>query len=62
MTAIVHLIKYMKNKKVFHLFCERCETQFKEELPIKVKLENVICPNCKTDGFVIGHKKSRPST
>jgi hypothetical protein len=54
MTAIVQLIRY-QDKKTFYMFCDRCQTQFKQDLPLSMRLSQVICPHCQTDGFIIGH-------
>lgn len=59
MTAIVHLIEYQKDKKIFHLFCQRCESQFQEELPVTMRPQNITCPECLTEGFVVGHARRR---
>lgn len=61
MTSIVQLIEYQKNKKVFHLFCDHCKSQFKETLPITMRLQQIECPECLTAGFCIGQTARRKS-
>lgn len=56
MTAIVQLIRYQKTK-TFYLYCDRCESQFTQVLPLNMRLSQVVCPHCLTDGFVIGQAK-----
>jgi hypothetical protein len=54
--SILEFVRYVKDKKTFFLFCGRCESRFKKELPISMgnNLSRLTCPHCETDGFIIG--------
>jgi len=53
MTSIVHIIQYQE-KKTYQMYCDRCGNAFEQQLPLSMRLTQVVCPHCKTDGFVIG--------
>lgn len=54
MTLVVDIVSRMNDqaKRLFKLFCKRCDHKFKKDLPAKFPLVDLLCPNCKTDGHV----------
>jgi len=55
---VVELVTYMKDTKTYHLLCDRCDHQFKQSLPIKISLNTICCPQCLTDGFILGQSRA----
>lgn len=40
-----------------YLYCYQCGLQFKETLPVTMQPEQVSCPGCEMEGFVLGQTR-----
>ncbi len=36
------------------VWCRQCGEQFQEEMPVHMRIEQLCCPGCNMDGFLVG--------